>query len=235
MCDPLEGLDFYALSPSKDSTSPWYKKLSIEEHTFYSSLYRLIVLEPNVEQVNMTLTMLMSILTMLILMNWIESALILQLIAYLVQVKDKALVTEWINKNIVTIHPPQHDDHQEQQQKLFQRRRRSTIVKQLSADEGVFYANNLCHLATKNNLREVVHFMVVHCGGDLSKKCMKVEVNSDSNADLEPSDSLFSMIMSTFNGPVEFLKDVLNSGVQLSYEDGSQLRKTFQFGALFEY
>lgn len=56
--------------------------------------------------------------------------------------------------------------------------------------------------------------------------------DSETEADLEPSDSVFCMILNTFHSPVEFLKEVLNSGVAQSYEDGSQSTKTFTFGEL---
>lgn len=50
MCDNSEAFGFYAISDVRNSKS-WYIALTPEERVFYFNLYRLIVLEPNVEQV----------------------------------------------------------------------------------------------------------------------------------------------------------------------------------------
>lgn len=143
--------------------------------------------------------------------------MILQLIAFVAQEEDKTRVTEWINKNIVIIVDPRsrHSLH--------------------PLSEGVFYAYNLCHLAVKNSSRQVVQFLIDHCGADLSCNCLQVIAQNESEADLEPSDSLFSMILNTFHDPVEFLKELLNSGVEQRFEEGSQSRKTFTFGKTKRY
>lgn len=140
------------------------------------------------------------------------------------QVEDKARVTEWINKNVVIL-----SDSRNQQP--FRRLRSADCGP--PTGEGVFYAYSLCHLAAKSNCREVVQFLIVHCGADLSNRNLQIDAHSQSDADLEPADSIFTTILSTFHAPVEFLKEVLNSGVAQSFEDSSsQSRKTFAFGEL---
>lgn len=134
---------------------------------------------------------------------------------------DKARVTEWINKNIVIFTDPRTKAHNH------------SIIRSpipLSDAVGVFYAYNLCHLAAKNNCRDVVQFLIVHCGADLSCNSLQILAQDASEADVESSDSVFSMILNTFHEPVEFLKELLNSGVAQRYEEGSQSRKTFTFG-----
>lgn len=125
------------------------------------------------------------------------------------QIEDKTLVTEWINKNVVVVNTRSRNNHRM---------------------DGVFFANNLCHLAAKNNSRGIVKFLVCHCGADLSSNCLQIVADGDSDADIEPSDSLFTVILNSFHEPVEFLKELLKSGVAQSNEDGTQLRKTFTFG-----
>lgn len=149
------------------------------------------------------------------------SSSLFQLIAFVSQEEDKSRVTQWINKNIVII----SDTNKTHQRGLL-----SSPGLPEPAGEGVFYAHSLCQLAVKYNYRDLVQFLIVHCGADLSSSCLQIIAQDKSDADIEPTDAMFTMVLNTFHEPVEFLKVVLNSGVTQKYEDSSQSRKTFTFG-----
>lgn len=123
--------------------------------------------------------------------------------------ENKSHVTDIINKNILI--PVDH---------------------YLPRRGGVFFAYNLCQMAVRNQLPEMVRFLIVHCGADLSAQCVQIDADGDQDARLESSETTFDMILTTLHEPVLFLRTLLDTGLRTDFEDGNQSRKTFTFGEL---
>lgn len=78
----------------------------------------------------------------------------------------------------------------------------------------------------------MVRFLLVNCEADLSAPSLHIRAESAMEADVEHSETLFTMMLNTFYDPVQFLGQILNTGVRQGNEDGSQSSKTFTFGEL---
>lgn len=130
----------------------------------------------------------------------------LKLAAVLQGEEDKDQITEWINKNVL-------------------------VSTNTTPGSGDYFAFNLCHRAAKYNM-EMVRFLLENCGADLSVSSLQIRADSAMEADVEPSESLFTMILNTFHEPVQFLSQILNTGVRQGNEDCCQSNKTFTFGEL---
>lgn len=87
---------------------------------------------------------------------------------------------------------------------------------------------NLCHRAAKNNCRDLVHCLLLHCGADLSARYVEIGTEGSEYV-IRDRDTVFSLIVMHFREPISFVKGLLDDCIFRSEKSlGDDLE--FSFG-----
>lgn len=106
--------------------------------------------------------------------------------------ENKAEVLSWINRNVYCEIPNEE---------------------KWGTEQGRVQGLNLCHRAVKNHSRDVVKFLLINCGADLSVGFLDIVMDDKGKVKIVTSDSLFGLIMTHFRDPIQFVKEILDDGV----------------------